>query len=156
MLQLRNSCKESYTRIYLTTLSRAETLHHHVVRSLWIGRMKKAVPKLTYLSMDLQLSWTLAAFIQFLNLYRVGRTPWMGDQPVAKPLHTQNKRTQTSIPQVGFELRKTTVKLQLDQPLCEPRFETGTSSLRSKGAPRPTSKFAILLITTSVSLQITV
>jgi hypothetical protein len=48
---------------------------------------------------------------QFLNLgvYTVGRTPWMGDQPVASPLHThrttqaQNKRTQTSMPRVGFE-----------------------------------------------------
>jgi hypothetical protein len=37
---------------------------------------------------------------QFLNLYTVGRTPWTGDQPVARPLpthrtaQTQNKRTQ--------------------------------------------------------------
>jgi hypothetical protein len=43
------------------------------------------------------------------NLYTVGRTPWTGDQPVAKPLpthgttQTQNKRTQTSIPRVRFE-----------------------------------------------------
>jgi hypothetical protein len=40
---------------------------------------------------------------QFLNLYTVGRTPWTGDQPVARPLpkyrttQTQNKRTQTSM-----------------------------------------------------------
>jgi hypothetical protein len=46
---------------------------------------------------------------QFLNLYTVGRTPWTGDQPVARalPTHrttqTQNKRTQTSMPRVGFE-----------------------------------------------------
>jgi hypothetical protein len=39
----------------------------------------------------------------------VGRTPWTGDQPVASSLpshrtaQTQNKRTQTSMPQVGFE-----------------------------------------------------
>jgi hypothetical protein len=45
----------------------------------------------------------------FLILYTVGRTPWAGDQPVAMPLsahriaQTQNKRTQTSTPQVGFE-----------------------------------------------------
>jgi hypothetical protein len=45
----------------------------------------------------------------FLNLYTVGRTPWTGDQPVARPLptrrttQTQNKRTQTSMPWVGFE-----------------------------------------------------
>jgi hypothetical protein len=46
---------------------------------------------------------------QFLNLYTVSRTPWTGDQPVARPLpthritQTQNKRTQTSMPRVGFE-----------------------------------------------------
>jgi hypothetical protein len=45
----------------------------------------------------------------FLN-YTAGRTPWSGDQPVARPLptrrttQTQSKRTQTSILRVGFEL----------------------------------------------------
>jgi hypothetical protein len=48
---------------------------------------------------------------QFLNLHRVGRTPWTGDEPIARPLpthrttQTQNKRTQTSMPRVGFEPR---------------------------------------------------
>jgi hypothetical protein len=58
---------------------------------------------------------TLQSFVwpwplfQFLNLYTVGRTPWTRDQPVARPLpthrttQTQNKRTQTSMPRVGFE-----------------------------------------------------
>jgi hypothetical protein len=46
---------------------------------------------------------------QFLNLYTVGRTPWTGDQLVARPLpthratQTQNKRTQTSMPRVVLE-----------------------------------------------------
>jgi hypothetical protein len=46
---------------------------------------------------------------QFLNLYRVGKTPWKGDQPVARslPTHrttqTQNKRPETTMPWVGFE-----------------------------------------------------
>jgi hypothetical protein len=46
---------------------------------------------------------------QFLNLHTVGRTLLRGDQPVASPLstcrttQTQNKRTQTSMPRVGFE-----------------------------------------------------
>jgi hypothetical protein len=45
----------------------------------------------------------------FLNLYTVGRTPWTGDRPFARPLptyrtaQTQNKRTQKSMPRVGFE-----------------------------------------------------
>jgi hypothetical protein len=46
---------------------------------------------------------------QFPKLYVDGRAPWMSDQPVARPLpthrttQTQNKRTQTSMPWVGFE-----------------------------------------------------
>jgi hypothetical protein len=48
-------------------------------------------------------------FLQFPNVYTDGRTPLTSDQPVARPLpthrttQTQNKRTQTSIPSVGFE-----------------------------------------------------
>jgi hypothetical protein len=51
-------------------------------------------------------SWPL---FQFINLYTVGGTPWTGDQPVARPLpthrtsKTENKRTETSMPRVGFE-----------------------------------------------------
>jgi hypothetical protein len=61
-----------------------------------------------YLSMALQPMWTSAVF-QFLNLYIVGRTSWLGDQPIARPLpthrttQTQNKHIQMSMPQVGFE-----------------------------------------------------
>jgi hypothetical protein len=50
-----------------------------------------------------------ARFFIFLVLYRVGRTPWTGNLPVARPLPThitaptQNKSTQTSMPRVGFE-----------------------------------------------------
>jgi hypothetical protein len=40
---------------------------------------------------------------QFLNLYTVGNIPWTGDQPVARPLPTQNKRTHTTMPSVRFE-----------------------------------------------------
>jgi hypothetical protein len=45
----------------------------------------------------------------FLILYTVGRTPWTGYQPIIWPLpahtrqHKQNKRTQRSVPQVGFD-----------------------------------------------------
>jgi hypothetical protein len=43
--------------------------------------------------------------LQFLNPKTVGRNPWMGDQPVVRPLPTQpqNKHRQTSMPSVGFE-----------------------------------------------------
>jgi hypothetical protein len=49
-------------------------------------------------------TWPLLSF-----LYTVGRTPRTGNQPVARPLpihiitQTQNKRTQISMPPVGFE-----------------------------------------------------
>jgi hypothetical protein len=51
----------------------------------------------------------LGSCFSFLIFYTVGRTPWTGDQPVARPLpahrtaQIQNKRTQKSMPQVGFE-----------------------------------------------------
>jgi hypothetical protein len=51
-----------------------------------------------------------AAAFMLLNLYTVGSIPWTGDQPVTRPLpthrtaETQNKRRQTSMRQVGFEL----------------------------------------------------
>jgi quinol-cytochrome oxidoreductase complex cytochrome b subunit len=56
------------------------------------------------------LCWTFGCFFSFLILYTVGRTYWTGDQPVARPLpthrptQTQNKRWQTSMRWVGFEL----------------------------------------------------
>jgi hypothetical protein len=57
-------------------------------------------------------------FCNFLILCTVGRTPWTGDQPVARSLptqrtkQTQNKRRETSMPWVGptippFERKKT-------------------------------------------------
>jgi hypothetical protein len=45
----------------------------------------------------------------FLNLYTPGRTPWMGDQPVTRPLAThritqkQNTCIRISTPRVGYE-----------------------------------------------------
>jgi hypothetical protein len=51
----------------------------------------------------------LCRFFSFLIFYTVGRIPWTGDHPVARPLpahktaQTQNKCTQTSMPQMGFE-----------------------------------------------------
>jgi hypothetical protein len=67
----------------------------------------------SFLSLSLSL-WLysppdLCHFFTFLTPYTVSRTPWTGDQPVARPLptprtaQTQNKRTQTSTPRVGLE-----------------------------------------------------
>jgi hypothetical protein len=53
--------------------------------------------------------WDLGRFFTFLIFYTIGSNPWTGDQLVARPLpayktaKTQNKRTQTSMPRVGFE-----------------------------------------------------
>jgi hypothetical protein len=43
--------------------------------------------------------------LQFLNPKTVGRTPWTGDQAVARPLltQTQNERRHTSMPWMGYE-----------------------------------------------------
>jgi hypothetical protein len=59
--------------------------------------------------MALQPFVGLGSFFSFLIFYTVGRTPWTGDQPVTRPPPTHRtaqkyyKRTQTSMPQVGFE-----------------------------------------------------
>jgi hypothetical protein len=50
----------------------------------------------------------LGRFSSFLTLYRVGRTPWTWISPsqclcLHTEQHKQNKRTQTSMPRVGFE-----------------------------------------------------
>jgi hypothetical protein len=51
----------------------------------------------------------LGRFFILLMFHTVIRIPWIGDQPVARPLpahrtaQTQNKRTRTSMPQVRFE-----------------------------------------------------
>jgi hypothetical protein len=61
----------------------------------------------TYCSTLLLLD--LGRFFSFLILYTVGRTPWTGDQPVARrpstqrTTQTQSKRTQTSMPSVRFK-----------------------------------------------------
>jgi hypothetical protein len=62
-----------------------------------------------YLSMALEPFLGLGRFFSVLIVYTVSMTPWTGDQPFTRPLpeyrsaQTQNKRTQTSMPQVEFE-----------------------------------------------------
>jgi hypothetical protein len=70
----------------------------------------------------------LGRFFNFLILYTVGRTPCTGDQLIARPLLThdnkQNKRTQTSMPRVGFEptipvFERTKTFHALDRAQCD-------------------------------------
>jgi hypothetical protein len=59
-----------------------------------IGMLRSAIHLSTYLSMVLQPfigPWPLFQFPD--PIYIVGRTPWMGDQQVARPLPT-HRRTQ--------------------------------------------------------------
>jgi hypothetical protein len=76
-------------------------------------RLLKPLFVKTYLC--LSLSMALQPFVgpwplfSFLILYTIGRIHWTEDQTVVRPLpihrttQTQNKRTQTSVPRVGFE-----------------------------------------------------
>jgi hypothetical protein len=62
-----------------------------------------------FLSLWLYSPLDRGSFFSFLILYTVGRSPWTGDQPVARtpPTHrttqTQNKCTQATKPREGFE-----------------------------------------------------
>jgi hypothetical protein len=82
----------------------------------WVKIPKEIIRDIFYLSIYLYIYiWlyipllNLGRFFSFLILYTVGGFPWTGDQPVARLLlesritQTQNKRTQTSMPWVGFE-----------------------------------------------------
>jgi hypothetical protein len=71
-----------------------------------------AVLKIDYICLSIYGSTALVDLgrsFQFLNLYTIGRTPWTGDQSVARPLpthitpQTQNKLTQIFMSGVGFE-----------------------------------------------------
>jgi hypothetical protein len=44
----------------------------------------------------------LGRFFSFLIFYTVSRTPWTGDQPVARPLPA-HRTAETSMPRLGFE-----------------------------------------------------
>jgi hypothetical protein len=75
-----------------------------------------------YLSMALQPLWTMAAF-QFLNLRTVGRTPWTGDQPVAKLLPTHSTtQTHTHIhASSGIQTHDRSVRASEDSSCLRPR-----------------------------------
>jgi hypothetical protein len=95
-----------------------ETRNATVISSQWRNtRCPKritvlALPASSFMDASISLSLSLWLYSPF-NLGRffslVGRTPWTGDQPVARPLHThrttqtQNESTQISMPRVGFE-----------------------------------------------------
>jgi hypothetical protein len=81
----------------------------------WIGRQIMKNSKNQRLSISLSIYGSaillldLSRFFSFLILYTVYRTPYTGNQPVARtlPAHkstqTQNKHAQTSMLSLGFE-----------------------------------------------------
>jgi hypothetical protein len=84
--------------------ARIRTWHFH-------NRKRKYCPLLHHLLLLWLYSplFGLGRFFSYVIFYTVGRTPWTGDQHVARPLstyrttQTPNKRTQTFMPWVGFE-----------------------------------------------------
>jgi hypothetical protein len=79
------------------------TLQGKVVHSQTRGNVSYKCLSLSFLLLPLSVKCFVS--LQFLNPETVGRTPWMGDQPAARPLptQTQNKHRQTPMPSVGFE-----------------------------------------------------
>jgi hypothetical protein len=83
-----------------------------VVRQMFCEDYKCNVPTHGIFSITTSMALQPCApwpLFQFLNLNTVSSTQWMGDNPFARPLpthrttQTQIKRTQTSMPWVGFE-----------------------------------------------------
>jgi hypothetical protein len=74
----------------------------------------------------------LSHFFTFITLYIAGRTPWMGNQHVTKPLPThrtaraKNKCIQTSMPQVGFE--PTTLVFKGQRLFRKPKFKVSMTN----------------------------
>jgi hypothetical protein len=109
---ITSDCSEMGVKILLRT--------SHIHRVLWRVLCTTQFPFFNtsflgpaqYLSIYLwlyNLLLDLGPFFSFLILYTVYKTPWTGDEPVARPLPTrrttwtQNKHTQTSMPWEGFE-----------------------------------------------------
>jgi hypothetical protein len=100
-------CQSRHWLSYLT-LTRVFISNIYLTRAMFIGTTDYATALLLLLWLYSPL-FNLGRVFSFLILYAVGRTPCTGDQPVARPLSThrttltQNKRTQTFMPWVGFE-----------------------------------------------------
>jgi hypothetical protein len=81
------------------------TTHLHLVPRL---KISGTIPPIN-LFMAIQSFLGPWPLFSFLILYRISKTPWTEDQPVARPLpiqkttQTQNKRTKTPIPRVRSE-----------------------------------------------------
>jgi hypothetical protein len=104
-----------YVHYFLWSVSIQSSIYLSVCLSIYLSVCLSMYPSICLsvcLSVCLLLCRPLLGlgrFFGFFIFYKVDRTPWTGDQSVARPLpvhrttQTQNKRTQTSMPRVGFE-----------------------------------------------------
>jgi hypothetical protein len=90
-------------QVNYATVSAASLFNYQDIRGyIFYPSIHPSIHGSTVLSLD------FSRFFSFLILYTARGTPWTGNQPVARPLpthrttQTQNKRTQTSMPWVGF------------------------------------------------------
>jgi hypothetical protein len=95
-----------YVCTHVSALSAFEQVDH--VHEIWHERYAAGGDSNAMLSMTLQSFVGPWPPFSFLIPCIGGRTPWMGDQSVARPLHihrtqTKNKRTHISMPRVGLE-----------------------------------------------------
>jgi hypothetical protein len=80
----------------------------YTLLAIVINILRICIPYIIF-SLWLYSPLNVGRLFSFLILYTVCKIPWTDDQPVTRPLpthrttQTQNKRIQTSMPQVGFE-----------------------------------------------------
>jgi hypothetical protein len=108
-IMMLNSVTQNSVTWQLSCIPENFSLCCALFASSYHGKKKSWLPEVTLsLLMALQ-PFEPGRFFSFLILYAVGRTPWTGNQPVARqlPTHrttqTRNKRIQTSMPWVEFE-----------------------------------------------------
>jgi hypothetical protein len=73
-----------------------------------------------------------SSLFQFLNPYRVGRTPWTGDEPVSRSLPTHRTRTQNKGPDIhaskGIRSYDPSVRASENGSWLSPRFQCDQQS----------------------------
>jgi hypothetical protein len=113
--QQKSVCQHSITTVELLVMTVAMNKSIIIKFKHWVYSNLSSPSELLVPLCPLSLSlWLyspldLGRFFSFLILYTFGSTPWTGDQTATRPLpthrttQTQNKRTHTYMPRVGFE-----------------------------------------------------
>jgi hypothetical protein len=73
----------------LTTITTAISIYPSIHPSIYLFICLPVCLSI-HLSRALQPFVRISPLFQFIDTYTVGRTPWKGDQPVARPLRTQD------------------------------------------------------------------